>query len=174
MIYPFVQNLKQCFMQMTSICLFHTPVCIQGDKQETVVTKNQVTSKILFRLTQNFIYIRSSLCSRHLQSFKCVLKKLFVSLALKYVLQMSSPALQAHLDPPGKVLDDPPAFLPWDRSYCCCDCCLQVRDSLGFVAIHLVLKVSPQIKNWGVQVRWMQQPLRVTPAADQSVRETLL
>ena len=62
---------------------------------------------------------------------------------------MSSPALQAHLDPAGKVLDDPPAFLPWDRSYCC----LQVRDSLGVVAIHPVLKVSPHIKIWGVQVR---------------------
>ena len=64
---------------------------------------------------------------------------------------MSSPALQAHLDPAGKVLDDPPAFLPRDRSYCCCDCCLQVRDSLGVVAIHPVLKVSPQIKIWVVQ-----------------------
>jgi len=62
---------------------------------------------------------------------------------------MSSPALQAHLDPTGKVLDDPPAFLPWDRSYCC----LQVRDSLGVVAIYTVLKVSPQIKIWGVQVQ---------------------
>ena len=61
---------------------------------------------------------------------------------------MSSPSLQAHLDPTGKVLDDPPAFLPWDRSYCCSDCCIQVRDSLG-----VVLKVSPHIKIWGVQVR---------------------
>jgi len=43
---------------------------------------------------------------------------------------MSSPALQAHLGPAGKVRNDPPAFLPWDRSYCCCDCCIQVRDSL--------------------------------------------
>jgi len=49
----------------------------------------------------------------------------------KNVLQMSSPTLQAHLDPAGKILDDPPAFLPWDRSYCCCDCCLQVRDKSG-------------------------------------------
>jgi len=56
------------------------------------------------------------------------------------------------------------AFLPWGRSYCCCDCCLQVRDSLGVVAIHPVLKVSPQIKIWGVQIRWMLWPLRVTPA----------
>ena len=55
----------------------------------------------------------------------------------------------AHLDPAGKVLDDPPAFLPWDRSDCCCDCTLQVRDSLGVVAMHPVLKVSPQIKIWG-------------------------
>jgi len=66
---------------------------------------------------------------------------------------MSSPALQAHLDPTDKVIDDPPAFLPWDPSYCCCDCCLQVRDSLGVVAIHPVLKVSPQIKIWKVQVQ---------------------
>ena len=64
---------------------------------------------------------------------------------------MSSPALQAHLDPTGKLLDDPPAFLPWDRFYCCCDCCLQVRDSLGVVSIHPVLKVSPKIKIWGVR-----------------------
>ena len=92
----------------------------------------------------------------------------------KNVFQMSSPALEAHLDPAGKVLDDPPAFLPWDRSYCCCDCCLQVRNSLGVVGIHPVLKVSPHIKIWGVQLRWMRRPLRVTPAADQSVRETLL
>jgi len=49
---------------------------------------------------------------------------------------MSSLALQAHLDLAGKFLDDPPAFLPWDR----CDCCLQVRDSLGVVAIHPVLR----------------------------------
>ena len=61
---------------------------------------------------------------------------------------MSSPAQQAHLDPAGKVLDDPPAFLPWDRSYCCCDCCLQVRDSLGFVAIHRSQGI-PTYKNLG-------------------------
>ena len=114
----------------------------------TVITKNRTTSKILFRLTQNFSYIRSSLCSRHLQSFKSVLQKLCFNGAQK-MLQMNSPALQAHLDPADKVLDDPPAFLPWDRSYCC----LQVRDSLGVVAIHPVLKVSPRIKIWGVQVR---------------------
>ena len=92
----------------------------------------------------------------------------------KNVFQISSLALQAHLDLAGKVLDDPPAFLPWNCSYCCCDSCLQVRDSLGVVAIHLVLKVSPQITIWGVQVQWMQRPLQVTPAADQPVRETLL
>ena len=62
---------------------------------------------------------------------------------------MSSPVLQAHLDPAGKVLDDPPAFLHRDGSYCCCDCCPQVRDSLGVVAIHPVLKVSPTDKNLG-------------------------
>jgi len=45
--------------------------------KKTVITKNRITSKILFRLTQNFSNIRSSLCSRHLQSFKSVLQKLF-------------------------------------------------------------------------------------------------
>jgi len=40
---------------------------IQGDTKITVITKNRVTSKILFRLTQNFSCIRSNLCSRHLQ-----------------------------------------------------------------------------------------------------------
>ena len=66
---------------------------------------------------------------------------------------MTSPALQAQLDQTGKVLDDPPALLPWDRYYCCCDFCLHVRDSLGVVAIHPVLKVSPKMKIWGAQVR---------------------
>jgi len=57
---------------------------------------------------------------------------------------MNYRVLQAHLDPAGKVVHDPPAFLPWDRSYCCCDCWIQVRDSLGVVAIHPVLNY-PQI-----------------------------
>ena len=55
---------------------------VQGDTKKTVITKNRITSKMLFRLTQNFSYIRSSLCSRHLQSFKSVLQKPFVSLVL--------------------------------------------------------------------------------------------
>ena len=55
----------------------------QGDTKIRSSTKSQITSKIVFRLTQNFSYIRSSLCSRHLQSFKSVLQKLFVPLALK-------------------------------------------------------------------------------------------
>jgi len=68
----------------------------------------------------------------------------------KDVLQMSSPALQTYLDVAGKVLNDPPTLLPWDHSYWCSDCCLQVRDSLGVVAIHPVLMVSPHIKIWWV------------------------
>ena len=51
--------------------------------QKMVITKNRITSKILFRVTQNFRYIRSSLCRRHLHSFKSVLQILFVSLVLK-------------------------------------------------------------------------------------------
>jgi len=62
----------------------HFPFWIgTGWHKKTVITKNRIISKILFRLTQNVNYIRSSLCSRHLQSFKSVLQKLFVSLALK-------------------------------------------------------------------------------------------
>jgi len=34
-------------------------VCfVQGDTKKAVITKNRITSKILFRLTQNFSYIR--------------------------------------------------------------------------------------------------------------------
>ena len=53
-------------------------IIIQGDTKKTVITR--VTQK---KRTQKFSYIRSSLCSRHLQSFTSVLQKLFVSLALK-------------------------------------------------------------------------------------------
>jgi len=51
-------------------------------QKKTVSTKNRITCKMLFRLAQHFNYIRSSLCSRSLQSFKSVLQKPFVSLAL--------------------------------------------------------------------------------------------
>jgi len=52
-------------------------------QKKTIITKNRITSEIVFKLTQNFSYIMLSLHSRHLQSFKSVLQKLFVSLALK-------------------------------------------------------------------------------------------
>ena len=54
-----------------------------GWHKKTAINKIRITSKILFRLTQNVSYIRSSLCRRHFQSFKSVLQKFFVSLALK-------------------------------------------------------------------------------------------
>ena len=119
--------------------------------QKKVITKNRITSKILFRLTQNFSYIRSSKPVQHSSpKFQvCTTKTLCFTGTQKNVLLMSSPTLQAHLDPAGKLLDDPPPFLPWHCSYCC----LQVRDSLGVVVIHPGLKVSPQIKIWGNQVR---------------------
>ena len=81
---------------------------IQGDTKKTVITKNRITSKISFRLTQTFRYIRSGLCSRHLQSSSLYYKNSLFDWHSKNVLQMSSPSLQAHLDPAGKVLDDPP------------------------------------------------------------------
>ena len=67
------------------------------------------------------------------------------------MLQTSPRALQAHLDPAAKVLEDPPAFLPWGRFYCCFDCCLQLRHSLGVVAMHSFHKVSPKTKMRGFE-----------------------
>jgi len=146
-----------------------------GWHKKSVITKNQVTSKFYLDWHKPSATLGQA-CVADISK----VSSLYYKISLfhwhsKNVLQMSYPALQADLDPVGEVLDDPPAVLPWDRSYCCCcDSCLQVRDSLGVVVIHPVLKVSPHIKIWGVQVWWMQWPLRVTPAADQSVRETLL
>jgi len=68
----------------------------------------------------------------------CTTKTLFHWLS-NNVLQMSSLVLQTQ-GSVGKVLDDPPAFFPWDRSYFCCDCCLQVRDSLGLLPHTLPLR----------------------------------
>ena len=89
-----------------------------------------------------------NLCSQHLQSLNSVQQKLFVLQPLKDMFQMHPPALQADLDSPGKVLNDPPALLSRDGS----DGCLEVRDGLGFVLIHPVLEVTQQIEVWGVQV----------------------
>ena len=94
-----------------------------------------------------------NLCSQHLLSLNSVQQKLFVLQPLKDMFQMCAPALQADLDSPGKVLNDPPALLSRDGSDGCCDGCLQVWDGVGAVAIHPVLEVPPQIKIWGVQVR---------------------
>ena len=62
---------------------------------------------------------------------------------------MSSFALQAHLNPAGKILCDLLAFLPWDRFYCYCDFCFQVRNTLEVVDIDLVLKIYQEIKICG-------------------------
>jgi len=91
-------------------CLEYTKNIVQGDTKKPVIAKSRMASGILFGSTRDFSHIRSGLCSRHAQSVKSVQQKLFVSLAHKNVLYMSSPALQAHLDPAGKVLDDPPAL----------------------------------------------------------------
>ena len=76
--------------------------------KKIVITKNRKTSKIFFRWTQHISYTRSSLFSRHLQCFKSVLQNLLVSLALKKCAPNQHPALQSHLDPACKVLEDPP------------------------------------------------------------------
>ena len=94
-----------------------------------------------------------NLCSQHLQSLNAIQQKLFVLQPLKDMFQMPAPALQADLDSPGKVLNDPPALLSdlnppdfylWGY--------LKVRDGLGVVLIHPVLEVTPQVEVWGVQV----------------------
>ena len=80
----------------------YSDIDIQGDTKETIITKNRITSKILFRLKRNCSYIRSSLCSRHLQRFKSVLQKLFVSLALKKCAPIELPAAAGTFGPSGQ------------------------------------------------------------------------
>jgi len=70
-----------CFYNLFNVRGASNKGQLQGDAKKK--RSSPITSKFLFRLTQNFSYIRSSLCSRHLQSFKSVLKKFFVPLALK-------------------------------------------------------------------------------------------
>jgi len=62
-----------------------------GWHKKTVITKNRITSKILFRLTQNF-----QVCTTKLFHWRS-----------KNVLQMSSRRWR-HIDPGGKVLDGIP------------------------------------------------------------------
>ena len=123
---------------------------LQGDTKNTVITKNRITSNFYLDWQKTSATLGQACVADMSKVLSLYYKNSLFHWRSKNVLQMSSTVLQAHLDPAGKVLDDPPAFLPWNRSYCCCDCCLQVRDSLGVVAIHPVLKVSPQIKIWGV------------------------
>jgi len=54
-------------------------------QKKTVITNKRITSKILFRLTQKTSATlgQASLCSRHLQSFKSVLQKLWFTGAQK-------------------------------------------------------------------------------------------
>jgi len=115
-------------------------------------------------LTPNFSYIRSSLYSRHLQRFKSVLQKLFVALAFKKCAPNELPGVAGTFGSGGQISRWPSLGIALIAAF---------RSGIVWGCCH-TLKVSPQIKIWGVQVRWMQRPLQVTPAADQSVRETLL
>ena len=116
--------------------------------QKTVITKNRITSKILFRLTQNFSYIRSSLCSRHLQSFKSVLKKLFVSLALKRCAPNELSGAAGTFGSGGRSSRWPSRIPLLDRSYCCCDCCCcgphgaRIHTRCGDVTVPVLLLTS--------------------------------
>ena len=95
---------------------------------------------MLFSLKQKFYRIMYNLCSQHLQNFNYVQQKLFVLQSLKYFSQTRSPALQADLDLPGKVPNDPAALLSQDGSDGCCDGCLEVRDGLGLCSYTLSLR----------------------------------
>ena len=121
-------------------------------QKKTELTKSLITPEILFSLKQKFYGIMYNLCSQHLQSLNSIQQKLIVLQPLKDMFQMRAPALQADLDSPGKVLNDPPALLSRDGSDGCCDGCFEVRDGLGVVLIHPVLEVTPQVEVWGVQV----------------------
>ena len=80
-------------------------------QKKTELTKSLITPEILLSLKQKFYGIMYNLCSQHLQSLNAIQQKLFVLQPLKDMFQMPAPALQADLDSPGKVLNDPPALL---------------------------------------------------------------
>jgi len=73
---------SRTYLRFTSVCFVNT-FFFPGWHKKSGHHQKSNNFQILFGLTQNFSYIRSSLCSRHLQSFKSVLQKLFVSLTLK-------------------------------------------------------------------------------------------
>ena len=74
-----------------------------------------------------------NLCSQHLQSLNPVQQKLNSRSKI-------CSRLQADLDLPGKLTNDPFALLSRDGS----DGCLEVMEGLGVVLIHPVLEVTPQ------------------------------
>ena len=107
-------------------------------------------------------------------SFKSVLQKHFVSLALKKCAPNELPGAAGTFGSGGQSSRWPSRISPLGSLLLLLWLLPSGQGWSGVVAIHPVLEVSPHIKISGVQVRWMRRPLRVTPAADQSVRETLL
>ena len=88
---------------------------ITGWHKKTVITKNRITSKILFIWHKPSATLGQACVADISKVSSLYYKNTLFHWRSKNVLQMSSPALQAHLDPAGKVLYDPPAFFPWDH-----------------------------------------------------------
>ena len=103
-----------------------------------------------------------------LLSFKSVLQKLFVLLALQKCHSKWAPRLFSHIwTKPSRRFS---RFFPQDRSYGCYDCCLQVGDGLGAVATHLVFAGIPTDKKMRVvQLQWLRWPVRVTPSTGEHI-----
>ena len=89
------------------------------------------------------------------------------------MFQMTSSALETDLHLLRKIVNHSHALLSGDFPDFCCNCSLEFTNCLRIVLIHIVLQIPPQIKIWGVQVRWMRCPLDVTLPADQPFLKSL-
>ena len=82
---------------------------------------------------------------------------------------MSTSALQAHLDSTCKIVDYSDTLLSRNCPDFGSDGCLQFRDSLGIVLVDIIFEITPQIKIWGVEVRRVWGPFRITPPIDETI-----
>jgi len=87
---------------------------------------------------------------------------------------MTAVSLQTHLKPTSKVVNHPDTlFLP-DGTNVLGDGHFQFSNGLRTILIHVVLQEPPEIKIWGVQIRWIRRPLRFAAPADQPIRESVV
>ena len=98
---------------------------------------------------------------------------MYVSLTLQDVFQMCSSTLQTHLHPTCRVLDNSDALFPWNRPDFSSNRCLEIRNCLWIVYVHIVLQIALKVKVWRVQVWRVWSPLWVTPPTDEAIRKEL-